>query len=84
MKCGEQGGPSPPRHRRPLHHQDDPAIKLSPLHDVVSIIACPVVLDFDGVQVEVCHRKLDELSIGWGTIDAAAAIAECSGFTPAA
>ncbi|AJE38885.1 hypothetical protein CP978_01860 [Streptomyces nodosus] len=36
---------------------------------------CPVVLDFDGVQVEVCHRKLDELSIGWDTIDAAADIA---------
>jgi hypothetical protein len=36
---------------------------------------CPVVLDFDGVQVEVCHWKLDELSIGWDTIDAAAGIA---------
>lgn len=36
---------------------------------------CPVVLDFDGVQVEVCHSKLDELSIGWDSIDTAASIA---------
>ncbi|WP_329529595.1 hypothetical protein [Streptomyces sp. NBC_01462] len=36
---------------------------------------CPVVLDFDGLQVEVCHSKLDELSIGWNTIDTAATIA---------
>ncbi|MEV7025236.1 hypothetical protein [Kitasatospora sp. NPDC093558] len=36
---------------------------------------CPVVLDFDGVQAEVCHSKLHELSIGWDTIDTAAAIA---------
>ncbi|MFD9407075.1 hypothetical protein ACFWBN_08635 [Streptomyces sp. NPDC059989] len=45
---------------------------------------CPVVLDFDGVQVEVCHSKLDELSIGWGTIDTAAAITgwEWSELTP--
>ncbi|MFE4922311.1 hypothetical protein [Streptomyces sp. NPDC056661] len=35
---------------------------------------CPVVLDFDGIQVEVCHWKLDELSIGWDTIDTAATI----------
>ncbi|MER5564165.1 hypothetical protein ABT071_36895 [Streptomyces sp. NPDC002506] len=35
---------------------------------------CPVVLDFDGFQVEVCHSKLDELSIGWNTIDTAATI----------
>ncbi|WP_327250503.1 hypothetical protein [Streptomyces sp. NBC_01244] len=35
---------------------------------------CPVVLDFEGVQVEVCHWKLDELSIGWDTIDTAATI----------
>ncbi|MFE4872090.1 hypothetical protein [Streptomyces sp. NPDC056682] len=35
---------------------------------------CPVVLDFDGLQVEVCHWKLDELSIGWDTIDTAATI----------
>lgn len=35
---------------------------------------CPVVLDFDGVQVEVCHWKFDELSIDWGTIDTAATI----------
>lgn len=36
---------------------------------------CPVVLDFDGIQVEVCHGKFDELSIGWDTIDTAAGIA---------
>ncbi|MFD7449149.1 hypothetical protein [Kitasatospora sp. NPDC059827] len=35
---------------------------------------CPVVLDFDGVRVEVCHRYLDRLSIGWGTIDTGAHI----------
>ncbi|MFJ3205191.1 hypothetical protein [Streptomyces sp. NPDC086989] len=35
---------------------------------------CPVVLDFDGIQVEVCHWKFDELSIGWDTIDTAAPI----------
>ncbi|WTW99974.1 hypothetical protein OG216_44435 [Streptomycetaceae bacterium NBC_01309] len=35
---------------------------------------CPVVLDFEGVQVEVCHSKLDELSIGWDRIDVTAAI----------
>ncbi|MDA5284722.1 hypothetical protein [Streptomyces sp. Isolate_45] len=36
---------------------------------------CPVVLDFDGIQVEVCHWKFDELSIGWDTIDTTADIA---------
>ncbi|WP_407837793.1 hypothetical protein ACE1OC_17565 [Streptomyces sp. DSM 116496] len=35
---------------------------------------CPVVLDFDGIQVEVCHWKFDELSIGWDAIDTTAAI----------
>ncbi|MGW2376318.1 hypothetical protein [Kitasatospora sp. NPDC001683] len=35
---------------------------------------CPVVLDFDGVQVEVCHSQLDLLSIGWDTSDTAATI----------
>jgi hypothetical protein len=45
---------------------------------------CPVVLDFDGIQVEVCHWKLDELSIGWDTIDTTAAITgwEWAEFTP--
>ncbi|QES32424.1 hypothetical protein DEJ48_02495 [Streptomyces venezuelae] len=45
---------------------------------------CPVVLDFDGIQVEVCHWKLDELSIGWDTIDTAAPIIgwECFELTP--
>ncbi|MBL7490367.1 hypothetical protein I6A60_11425 [Frankia sp. AgB1.9] len=45
---------------------------------------CPVVLDFDGVQVEVCHDKFDELSVGWDTIDTAATITgwESSESTP--
>ncbi|MEU1287679.1 hypothetical protein [Kitasatospora sp. NPDC005856] len=45
---------------------------------------CPVVVDFDGLRVEVCHAKLDELSIGWNTIDTAAAITgwERSELTP--
>ncbi|MGW6504623.1 hypothetical protein [Nonomuraea angiospora] len=30
---------------------------------------CPVLLDFEGEQVEVNHRKFDELSITWNTID---------------
>lgn len=34
---------------------------------------CPVVLDFDGTRVELCHWKPDQLSIGWNTIDTAAA-----------
>ncbi|THV41882.1 hypothetical protein [Glycomyces buryatensis] len=29
----------------------------------------PVVLDFDGVRLEVCHQKFDELSLACGTID---------------
>ncbi|MEU6786199.1 hypothetical protein ABZ912_44000 [Nonomuraea angiospora] len=35
---------------------------------------CPVVLNFDGVQAEICHSKFDELSISWNTIDLTAAI----------
>ncbi|MEV4012465.1 hypothetical protein AB0J35_18345 [Nonomuraea angiospora] len=35
---------------------------------------CPVVLDFDGIQAEICHWKFDELSISWNTIDTTAAI----------
>ncbi|MFJ8747561.1 hypothetical protein ACIRL2_50580 [Embleya sp. NPDC127516] len=35
---------------------------------------CPVVVDFDGVRVEICHRKFDELSIGWNTIDTTAQV----------
>ncbi|MFI0454465.1 hypothetical protein [Actinomadura sp. 6N118] len=35
---------------------------------------CPVVLDYEGIQVEICHWKFDELSIGWNTIDTAATI----------
>ncbi len=30
---------------------------------------CPVILEFGDVRVEICHWKLDELSIGWDTID---------------
>lgn len=46
---------------------------------------CPVVLDFDGVQAEICHWKLDELSIGWNSIDMTAAISGWEWFelTPA-
>ncbi|MGR6998845.1 hypothetical protein ACU686_13070 [Yinghuangia aomiensis] len=45
---------------------------------------CPVVLDFEGVRVEICHWKFDELSIGWNTVDTVAAITgwEWSEFTP--
>ncbi|MFI2206744.1 hypothetical protein ACH47Z_39715 [Streptomyces sp. NPDC020192] len=39
-----------------------------------SLADCPVVLDFDGIQVEVCHWKLDELSISRNTSDTAATI----------
>lgn len=46
---------------------------------------CPVVLDFDGVQVEISHSKLDELSISWNTIDTTTAISGWEWFelTPA-
>lgn len=30
---------------------------------------CPVLLDFAGEQVEVNHRKFDDLSITWNTVD---------------
>ncbi|MBB2914956.1 hypothetical protein FHS43_006268 [Streptosporangium becharense] len=30
---------------------------------------CPVLLDFEGEQVEINHWKFDELSITWNTID---------------
>ncbi|MDW6059048.1 hypothetical protein SAZ11_14720 [Streptomyces sp. FXJ1.4098] len=30
---------------------------------------CPVLLDFDGEQVEINHWKLDELSLTWNAID---------------
>ncbi|MFG2976381.1 hypothetical protein ACGFYY_25785 [Streptomyces sp. NPDC048331] len=45
---------------------------------------CPVVLDFDGTRVEVCHTKFDELSIGWGTIVTTEVITgwDESGLTP--
>ncbi|UOX85591.1 hypothetical protein MUY14_27860 [Amycolatopsis sp. FBCC-B4732] len=33
---------------------------------------CPVLLDFSGEQVELCHWKFDELSITWNTIRPAA------------
>jgi hypothetical protein len=45
---------------------------------------CPVVLDFDVAQIELCHWKLDELSISWDTIDTAEAIGgrQWAEFTP--
>ncbi|MGY5135480.1 hypothetical protein ACWGJW_24305, partial [Streptomyces nigrescens] len=30
---------------------------------------CPVLFDFDGEQVEINHRKFDDLSLTWNTID---------------
>ena len=30
---------------------------------------CPVVLDFDGEQLEVNHQKFDHLSITWNSVD---------------
>ncbi|MEU9895327.1 hypothetical protein ACIBCS_04110 [Streptomyces phaeochromogenes] len=30
---------------------------------------CPVLLDFTGEQVEINHRKFDDLSITWNTVD---------------
>lgn len=30
---------------------------------------CPILLDFDGEQVEINHWKFDEVSITWNTID---------------
>lgn len=35
---------------------------------------CPVLLDFEGVQVAINHRKFDDLSITWGRIDPEAPI----------
>ncbi|MEU3273484.1 hypothetical protein ABZ639_21815 [Saccharomonospora sp. NPDC006951] len=32
---------------------------------------CPVLLDFEGEQVEINHNKLDELSITWNSISTA-------------
>jgi hypothetical protein len=29
---------------------------------------CPILLDFDGEQVEICHQKFDDLSVTWNTI----------------
>ncbi|MFJ9548093.1 hypothetical protein [Streptomyces erythrochromogenes] len=45
---------------------------------------CPVVLDFEGTRLEICHRALDELSLGWNTIRTRAAITgwEWSELTP--
>ncbi|MER5258085.1 hypothetical protein [Streptomyces sp. NPDC002855] len=30
---------------------------------------CPVLLDFEGEQVEINHHKFDDLSLTWNTID---------------
>ncbi|MCP2328774.1 hypothetical protein HDA40_007281 [Hamadaea flava] len=35
---------------------------------------CPVVFDFEGERVEICHQKFDDLSITWNTIDCSAPI----------
>jgi len=34
---------------------------------------CPVLLDFDGEQIEINHWKFDEVSVTWNTIDPARA-----------
>ena len=34
----------------------------------------PVVLDFDGVHIEITHRKFDELSITWNTLGVGRAV----------
>jgi len=39
------------------------------LEDDAWFADCPVVLDFDGLQVEIHHRKLDDLSITWNGVD---------------
>ncbi|SDX32909.1 hypothetical protein SAMN05421504_1021053 [Amycolatopsis xylanica] len=38
---------------------------------------CPVVLDFEGEQVEINHWKADELSITWNTIDTTQPVMWC-------
>ncbi|GAA4198970.1 hypothetical protein [Microbispora amethystogenes] len=35
---------------------------------------CPVLLDFEGEQIEITHWKFDEVSITWNTIDPARAL----------
>jgi hypothetical protein len=35
----------------------------------------PVLLDFEGEQIEICHQTFDELSITWNTINPSEAIA---------
>lgn len=32
---------------------------------------CPILLDFDGEQVEINHQKFDDLSVTWNTVDPA-------------
>ena len=36
---------------------------------------CPVLLDFEGEQVELTHQKVDDLSITWNSIDPSEPIA---------
>jgi hypothetical protein len=45
---------------------------------------CPVVLDFAGERVEICHQKFDDLSITWNAVDTTAPVAgrEWFEFTP--
>ncbi|MCA4751816.1 hypothetical protein [Mycolicibacterium fortuitum] len=38
------------------------------------IADCPVLLDFEGEQVEITHQKVDDLSITWNVIDPGAPI----------
>jgi hypothetical protein len=45
---------------------------------------CPVIFDFEGERMEICHQKFDDLSIAWNTIDWTATVEgwEESDFTP--
>jgi len=42
----------------------------------------PVLLDFDGEQVEVDHQKFDDLSITWNTVDPAGSTTWTDGDDP--
>ena len=52
------------------------------LEDDAWFADCPVVLDFDGPQVAIHHRKLDDLSITWNGVDVHAAPVSWPGTEP--
>lgn len=43
-------------------------------HSDTWLADAPVLLDFDGRQVEINHQNLDALSVTWGTVDPAAPV----------